>query len=90
MASTLFKITVVQYWLHDCWIDAEGRPCDLDVPGARFVERRDLLPTVRKLRAKVLSLQGIADELNDQGHTTRRGKLWNPVQVARVLQVADA
>jgi DNA invertase Pin-like site-specific DNA recombinase len=49
----------------------------------------DLLPTVRELRAKGLSLQGIADELNDQGHTTRRGKPWNAVQVARILERAS-
>jgi len=30
----------------------------------------------------------IADELNDQGHTTRRGKPWNPMQVSRVLKRA--
>jgi DNA invertase Pin-like site-specific DNA recombinase len=45
----------------------------------------DLLPTVAELRAKGLSLQAVAQELNRQGHTTRRGKPWNPVQVARVL-----
>ena len=45
----------------------------------------DLRPTLADLRGKGLSLQAIADELNTQGHTTRRGKPWNPVQVARVL-----
>ena len=46
----------------------------------------DLLPIVGELRAKGLSLQAIADDLNAQGHTTRRGKPWNPVQVSRVLE----
>jgi DNA invertase Pin-like site-specific DNA recombinase len=45
----------------------------------------DLAPTVAELRGKGLSLQAIADELNKQGHTTRRGRPWNPVQVSRVL-----
>ena len=45
----------------------------------------DLMPTVTQLRNAGLSLQGIAEELNAQGHTTRRGRPWNPMQVARVL-----
>ena len=46
----------------------------------------DLRPAMDKLRADGMSLQAIANELNAQGHTTRRGKPWNPVQVARVLE----
>jgi DNA invertase Pin-like site-specific DNA recombinase len=46
----------------------------------------DLAPTLAELRGKGLSLAAIADELNTQGHTTRRGKPWNPMQVARVLE----
>jgi DNA invertase Pin-like site-specific DNA recombinase len=49
----------------------------------------DLLPILTELRGKGLSLQAIADELNAQGHTTRRGKPWNPVQVYRVLERAE-
>jgi hypothetical protein len=45
----------------------------------------DLGPTLAELRGKGLSLAAIADELNTQGHTTRRGKPWNAVQVSRVL-----
>jgi DNA invertase Pin-like site-specific DNA recombinase len=48
----------------------------------------DLMPTVTELRGRGLSLQGIAAELNKQGHTTRRGKPWNAVQVSRVLDRA--
>jgi DNA invertase Pin-like site-specific DNA recombinase len=48
----------------------------------------DLTPLLTELRGKGLPLQAIADELNGQGHTTRRGKPWNPVQVARVLERA--
>ena len=45
----------------------------------------DLAPMVAQLRAEGLSLRAIADRLNADGHTTRRGAAWNPVQVARVL-----
>ncbi len=45
----------------------------------------DLRPIVADLRQKGLSLNAIADELNTLGHTTRRGRQWNPVQVARIL-----
>jgi DNA invertase Pin-like site-specific DNA recombinase len=45
----------------------------------------DLLPDVAKLNAQGMSLRAIAEKLNTEGHTTRRGKPWNPVQVARVL-----
>jgi Recombinase len=45
----------------------------------------DLFPLVAELRAEGLSLRRIVDRLNAEGPTTRRGKPWNPVQVARVL-----
>lgn len=45
----------------------------------------DLLPDLKSMRSDGLSLQAIADTLNAQGHTTRRGKPWNPMQVGRVL-----
>ncbi len=45
----------------------------------------DLVPVVTALRTNGLSQAAIADELNRLGHTTRRGKPWNQVQVARVL-----
>ncbi|WP_410000375.1 recombinase family protein [Planctomyces sp. SH-PL14] len=40
---------------------------------------------MRELRDQGLSLRGIADRLNEDGHTTRRGLPWNQVQVMRVL-----
>jgi DNA invertase Pin-like site-specific DNA recombinase len=46
----------------------------------------DLRPIVADLRSNGLSLRAIAFELNRQGHTTRRGRPWNAVQVARVLK----
>ncbi len=50
----------------------------------------DLFPVVNGLKAEGLSLREIADRLNAEGHTTRRGKPWNAVQVARVLERAEA
>src|SRR5262245_61078347 len=44
MASSVFKVTVVQHWLRDCWIDPDGRPCDKTAPGARFVKARKVKP----------------------------------------------
>jgi DNA invertase Pin-like site-specific DNA recombinase len=46
----------------------------------------DLAPAMREWRTAGLTLAAIADRLNTEGHTTRRGKQWNPVQVARVLE----
>lgn len=48
----------------------------------------DLVPVVQEMRAEGRSLQAIADELNEQGHVTRRGRPWNRVQVSRVLERA--
>jgi len=44
---------------------------------------------MQRLRTDGKSFQQIADALNDQGHTTRRGKPWNAVQVMRVLDRAN-
>jgi len=46
----------------------------------------DLAPIVMELRGRGLSQQAIAQELNEQGHTTRRGRPWNQVQVMRILK----
>lgn len=45
----------------------------------------DLVPAMQAWRAEGLSLGAIAGRLNAEGHTTRRGRPWNPVQVMRVL-----
>jgi hypothetical protein len=45
----------------------------------------DLAPAIVSMRAEGLSLRQIAGRLNAEGHTTRRGKAWNQVQVMRVL-----
>lgn len=46
----------------------------------------DLNSWLAGLRAEGLSLRMIAGRLNAEGHTTRQGKAWNPVQVGRVLE----
>jgi DNA invertase Pin-like site-specific DNA recombinase len=46
----------------------------------------DLAPMMKEWRTAGETLDGIAGRLNAEGHTTRRGKPWNPVQVARVLE----
>ncbi len=49
----------------------------------------DLVPDIAGIRAEGLSLRRIAGRLNEEGHTTRRGRMWNPVQVGRVLGLAS-
>lgn len=48
----------------------------------------DVATTMHGWRAAGLSQQEIADRLNEQGRTTRRGRPWNQVQVMRVLGLA--
>ena len=36
----MFKVTVVQYWLYNAHVGPDGKPCDKDAPGARFVKSR--------------------------------------------------
>jgi DNA invertase Pin-like site-specific DNA recombinase len=48
----------------------------------------DVAPLVSQLRISGLSLREIAQWLDKEGYTTRRGKAWNPVQVANVLELA--
>ena len=48
----------------------------------------DIFTLVSDWRASGITLAGIAEKLNAEGHTTRRGKPWNPVQVSRVLERA--
>jgi DNA invertase Pin-like site-specific DNA recombinase len=42
-------------------------------------------PLLKRLRDSGLSLQQVADELNNEGLRTRRGKRWTPVQVRNIL-----
>lgn len=50
----------------------------------------DLCPMMIEMRAKGMTLAEIAERLSAEGHTTRRGKPWNPVQVGRVLERAQS
>ncbi len=45
----------------------------------------DLVPAVHGWRDLGLSQRAIAARLNGEGHTTRRGRPWNQVQVLRLL-----
>jgi DNA invertase Pin-like site-specific DNA recombinase len=49
----------------------------------------DIAEALRSRRDAGQTLKQIADHLNSEGHTTRRGKPWNPVQVLRVLNRMD-
>lgn len=64
--------------------------------GAKATQERaaeayvDLYDDLVAMNARDMSLRQIAAALNDAGHTTRRGKPWNAVQVSRVLDRAAA
>ena len=45
----------------------------------------DLAPWMAELRAGGKSLREVAEALNAEGHTTRRGGAWTKMQVSRVL-----
>jgi DNA invertase Pin-like site-specific DNA recombinase len=47
----------------------------------------DVAPEIHALRGQGHSLHAIATSLTVNGHTTRHGHPWNPMQVARVLKV---
>jgi DNA invertase Pin-like site-specific DNA recombinase len=47
----------------------------------------DLLPTMQEWRSAGMTQQAIADRLNAEEQTTRRGKSWTQVQVMRVLSL---
>jgi DNA invertase Pin-like site-specific DNA recombinase len=47
----------------------------------------DLAPAIAAMRADGLSLRQIAGRINAEGHTTRRGKQWNQVQIKRIVSL---
>src|SRR5437879_558848 len=68
MPSKIFKVTVVQHWLYDCWIDPQGRPCDKDTPGARFVRARKVkagTPGAKKIKTKSRKWYGRVPDSNN-------------------------
>jgi DNA invertase Pin-like site-specific DNA recombinase len=48
----------------------------------------DILPDMTAWRGQSVTLAGIAERLNADGHTTRTGKPWSPGTVANVLRRA--
>lgn len=42
-------------------------------------------PLIERLRATGLSMNAIADKLNEGGHKTRTGSIWTAMQVKRIL-----
>jgi len=52
-------------------------------------EYADILPAIRDMRAKDLSLQKIADALNAEGHKTRRGASFTAATIHGILKRAD-
>jgi DNA invertase Pin-like site-specific DNA recombinase len=64
----------------------KGLARSASVRRAKAVEAyADLAEYMQELRSESLTLLAIAEKLNEDGHTTRRGKPWNPTQVMRVL-----
>jgi DNA invertase Pin-like site-specific DNA recombinase len=49
----------------------------------------DLLPSMRTWREEGLTLDAIAGRLNEQGHTTRRGRPWAAGHVHSILKRAS-
>ena len=47
---------------------------------------RDIEPVLQELKNSGLSLRSMAKKMNELGHTTRRGKQWNQVQIMRILK----
>jgi DNA invertase Pin-like site-specific DNA recombinase len=50
----------------------------------------DISPRMQALRSSGRSLRAIAQTLNDDGHTTRRGRPWSAAQVLRVLDKSNS
>jgi hypothetical protein len=58
---SVFKVTIVQYWLRDCWIGPDGQPCDKGTPEARFVKSRKVpkgTPGAKKVKKKSTRFYG--------------------------------
>ena len=70
---------------------ATGR-CEGPKPFGSYPEEAELLKRVRYMRRKSKydgrkrTLQSIADELNQEGITTRQGKAWNPALIFNILK----
>jgi len=63
----------------------------ISIDGVRLEEEpteQRALAVLRDLRSKSYTLREIAEELNRQGHTTRRGSQWRHQYVSNLLKVA--
>jgi DNA invertase Pin-like site-specific DNA recombinase len=82
---------------HDprCRVNQSGKGIEGALKGAGVIRRRALEADVpissriRELRGQGLSLRGVAERLNQLGHTTRTGRAWSGRQVLRVLRRAS-
>jgi DNA invertase Pin-like site-specific DNA recombinase len=64
----------------------KGLARSANIRRAKAVEAyADLAEYMQELRSEGLTHLAIAEKLNEDGHTTRRGRPWNPTQVMRVL-----
>src|SRR5258705_500693 len=70
---SVFKVTVIQHWLHDAWFGPDGNPCAEGTPGARFVKKRKVpagTPGARKGKKKAGKGDG------RRAKKTGRGRVW--------------
>jgi len=70
-----------------------GQHCGSPAYGFAMVEKKlvkvatecQAIALIQAMKQEGATLQAIADELNNQGITTKRGSQWQPIQVSRVL-----
>lgn len=70
-----------------------GQHCGSPAYGFEMVEKKlvkvasecQAIALIQAMKLEGATLQQIADELNAQGITTKRGNQWQPIQVSRVL-----
>ncbi|MFL6446194.1 MAG: recombinase family protein [Bryobacteraceae bacterium] len=68
-------------------------PLGFDRQGDRLVQNREEMKTVKRilrLRAEGLSMQAIADAMNEAGAATKRGGTWHAVTVQKVLRIHES
>ncbi len=71
----------------------QGQHCGSPAYGFTMVDKKlvkvakehEAIALIQAMKADGANLQAIADELNNQGITTKRGYQWQPMQVSRVL-----
>lgn len=71
--------------------EARGKGCRAGGIATRNAAREavaDLMPTMVEMRSAGRTLREVANHLNADGHATRTGAAWSPVQVMRALKRA--